>query len=31
MLKSWDRGFNKENKQVWGAVKGAYEFIKIEE
>jgi CpeT protein len=31
MLKSWDRGFDKDKKQVWGAVKGAYEFIKIED
>lgn len=30
MLKSWDRGFDKEGKQVWGAVKGPYEFIKID-
>ncbi len=28
MLLSWDRGFDKENKQVWGAVKGGYQFIK---
>ena len=25
---SWDQGFNKEGKQVWGAEKGGYEFIK---
>jgi CpeT protein len=31
MVKSWDRGFDKDKKQVWGAVKGAYEFIKMEE
>lgn len=28
-LTSWDRGFNAEGKQVWGAVKGAYIFKKI--
>lgn len=28
MLLSWDRGFDKEGKQVWGAVKGGYQFIK---
>ena len=28
-LDSWDRGFNAENKQVWGAVKGGYVFIKL--
>jgi CpeT protein len=27
-LKSWDRGFDTDGKQVWGAVAGAYEFIK---
>jgi hypothetical protein len=27
-LESWDRGWNKEDKQVWGAVKGGYIFIK---
>jgi len=25
---SWDQGFDKEGKQVWGATKGGYEFIK---
>jgi hypothetical protein len=25
---SWDQGFNKEGKQVWGAVKGGYIFRK---
>lgn len=30
MLKSWDRGFDNNNKQVWGAVKGAYQFIKMD-
>lgn len=23
---SWDRGWNKEGKQVWGATKGGYDF-----
>lgn len=26
---SWDQGFDKEGKQVWGATKGGYQFIKI--
>jgi hypothetical protein len=26
---SWDRGYNKEGKQVWGATKGAYIFRRI--
>lgn len=30
MLLSWDRGFSAEDKQVWGAVKGGYRFIKEE-
>ena len=25
---SWDQGFDKDGKQVWGATKGGYEFIK---
>jgi CpeT protein len=25
---SWDQGFNKNDKQVWGAEKGGYEFVK---
>jgi CpeT protein len=25
---SWDQGFDKEGKQVWGAEKGGYEFVK---
>jgi CpeT protein len=25
---SWDRGYDKEGKQVWGAVKGGYQFKK---
>lgn len=27
---SWDRGWDINDKQVWGAVKGGYEFIKTE-
>ena len=30
-LVSWDRGWNKEGKQVWGAEKGGYHFIKVKE
>jgi CpeT protein len=26
---SWDQGFDKDNKQVWGAVKGGYIFKKV--
>ena len=28
---SWDQGFDKNGKQVWGATKGGYQFIKIKE
>ncbi len=28
-LVSWDRGYDKDGKQVWGAVKGGYEFVKL--
>jgi CpeT protein len=27
-LISWDRGWDKDDKQVWGAEKGGYQFIK---
>lgn len=27
-ITSWDQGFNEEGKQVWGAVKGGYIFLK---
>lgn len=27
-VQSWDRGFNEEGEQVWGAVKGGYLFFK---
>ena len=29
-IHSWDQGFDKDGKQVWGATKGGYEFIKIQ-
>lgn len=28
-MMSWDQGFNKNNEQVWGAVKGGYVFNKV--
>lgn len=28
---SWDQGFDKDGKQVWGATKGGYNFIKIKD
>ncbi|MCY2959392.1 MAG: chromophore lyase CpcT/CpeT [Planctomycetota bacterium] len=28
LLASWDRGFDASGKQVWGAEKGAYQFVK---
>lgn len=30
-LLSWDQGFDKDNKQVWGATKGGYVFKKIKQ
>ncbi len=30
-LKTWDRGYDKDKKQVWGAVKGGYEFKRVQE
>lgn len=30
-MKSWDRGFNENDEQVWGATKGGYIFKKIKE
>jgi hypothetical protein len=27
-LTSWDRGFDKDGKQVWGSKKGAYRFVR---
>jgi len=30
-MKSWDRGFNDKDEQVWGATKGGYIFKKINE
>jgi hypothetical protein len=29
VLVTWDRGFNKNNKQVWGAITGPYIFKKL--
>ena len=29
-IRSWDRGFDASGEQVWGAVSGAYEFIRRE-
>jgi CpeT protein len=29
MLQTWDRGFDASGKQVWGAVKGPYIFLKV--
>lgn len=31
LLLSWDRGWNKDGKLVWGPEKGGYEFDKLEE
>lgn len=28
---SWDQGFDEAGKQVWGAVKGGYEFLKVKQ
>jgi CpeT protein len=30
-LESWDRGFNSDHKQVWGAVKSGYIFKKVKQ
>jgi len=30
-MKSWDRGFNEKDEQVWGAANGGYIFKKIKE
>ncbi|MDX1999080.1 MAG: chromophore lyase CpcT/CpeT [Thermoanaerobaculia bacterium] len=30
LLISWDRGFDAEGKQVWGAEKGGYRFVKTQ-
>jgi len=29
MLLSWDRGFDRSDKQVWGAEKGGYKFLRV--
>lgn len=31
MMISWDRGFNTQHEQVWGAEKGGYIFVKYEQ
>lgn len=31
LLSSWDRGFDQEDTQVWGAVTGPYEFDRVAE
>ena len=28
-IKSWDRGYDENDKQVWGAEKGGYVFKKL--
>jgi hypothetical protein len=28
LLRSWDQGFDDKGKQVWGATKGGYEFVR---
>jgi hypothetical protein len=30
-LISWDRGWDAQGKQMWGAVKSGYQFVKLEE
>ncbi len=30
-LQTWDRGFDKDGKQVWGAAKGGYKFGRVKE
>lgn len=30
LIASWDQGFNDNDEQVWGATKGAYNFLRIE-
>lgn len=29
LMVSWDRGWNSKDKQVWGARKGGYKFVKV--
>ena len=29
-LVSWDRGWDDKDKQKWGAVKGGYQFVKLD-
>lgn len=30
MLLTWDRGYNAQDQQVWGATEGGYEFVRID-
>lgn len=30
-LRTWDQGFDKDGKQVWGAVKGPYQFDRVKD
>ncbi|GAA0725091.1 hypothetical protein GCM10009430_30220 [Aquimarina litoralis] len=30
-ISSWDRGYDKEGKQVWGKIQGPYNFIRVTE
>ena len=30
LLQSWDQGFNSNDYQVWGAVKGPYDFDRLD-
>jgi CpeT protein len=30
MLLTWDRGFDADGQQVWGAVDGGYEFVRVD-
>lgn len=29
MMESWDQGFNDKGEQVWGALKGGYQFVRM--
>lgn len=30
-LQTWDRGYNEKDEQVWGAEKGGYRFVRVED
>lgn len=30
MLRTWDRGFDSDGRQVWGAAEGGYEFVRVD-